>query len=261
MKRFLTAVALFLLTFAAGITVIPFETQRVSAEEVSDGLVVNEDGSYSFYDNGKKVTGSLVNISESDGSASIYYFDESGNAVTSQLQALKVGSKTYRYYFGSDGKAYTNRWKSVTTSKGKKYWYYFKANGRAYQGTKDSSTGVADPKIVKISGSRYAFDSNGRALTGVQVINNKFYVFSSRGKLNTTKTNTLRKAAKYESGVTKLKKLLKKYGATYKKTTYVNYSCYGNGKDGTMVYSGFEVYIFKSATSGKVIFLQAVRTS
>lgn len=248
---------LILLVFAAGITVLPFGASRVFAEEVPDGLTKSEDGSYSYYVNGETAKSQLVTVSEADGTSSIYYFDESGIAVTDQL----VTVKKYRYYFGSDGKAYQNQWKSVTTSKGKKYWYYFRANGRAYQGTKDSVTGVTDPKFVKISGSRYAFDSNGRALTGVQVINNKFYVFSSRGKLNSKKTSTLRKAASYESGVTKVKRLLKKYGATYKKTSYVNYSCYGNGKDGTMYYSGFELYIFKSAKTGSVIFLQAVRTS
>ncbi|MCD8021966.1 MAG: hypothetical protein LUF30_02990, partial [Lachnospiraceae bacterium] len=107
--------------------------------------------------------------------------------------------------------------------------------------------------ILKTCGATYAFDSKGRMLTGVQVIDYQFYVFNSGGKLNSTKTNRLRKASAYESDASTLISLLEQYGATLKATNYYGSSCYGNGEDGEMVYDTFTIYIFKYASTGKII--------
>lgn len=95
------------------------------------------------------------------------------------------------------------------------------------------------------------FDENGEAATGIVVINEKFYCFNSDGKYLAKKTSKIRKAAKYEKPFANLKKLL---GEPNKSKYYA--SCYGNSKDGVLVYDNFTVYTFKPV-KGKEIFMGA----
>lgn len=88
---------------------------------------------------------------------------------------------------------------------------------------------------------KYYFYKDGEAATGIVVIKEKFYSFTASGKYNAAKTKKIRKVAKYEKPFAPLKKLIGKP----KKATYYDGSCYGKGKDGTLIYDGFKVYTFK----------------
>ncbi len=243
MKKFVIPLlaALFLLGAALPASAcFAAEAQESTAaeEEVKSGLK-KENGSYYYYEEGKKVKKTWETI---DGK--VYYFGSSGAALTKQWKTRTVSGKKRYYYFGKDGASYTLKWKSRKVS-GRTYYYYFNEKGYACAGTKTT------PKVMTIGGSTYAFGSNGRALTGVQVIRDKFYYFSSRGKMNQTRTTKLRRASKEKKSVAELKSLLKSYGAKYKKTTYYSGSCYGSGDDGIMKYDGFVVYIFRPSADKK----------
>ncbi len=232
MRKWILAV--FLSVFALGLTVTTVSTEAQAADtsttETKKGLV-KENGKYYYYKNGEKIK--------------------------STLKKITTNGKAKYYYFGKNGAAYTKKWKTITSSSGKKYRYYFGKDGVAYSSGTTKSGKANEPIVKTINGKKYAFDYKGRALTGVQVINNKFYYFNSNGKMNKTKTNKLRKAAKYEKNFTTLQSLLKKYGCKPIKTKYDSGSCYGDGKDGKLTYKNFKIYTFKYRKSGKVIFMDA----
>ena len=184
--------------------------------------------------------------------------DTTASAESSEAQ-VKQGllKESGKYYYYVDGVKLKSSWKTIKV-KGKSYRYYFGKNGAAYMGKTDFD-GAVVPAVKKIGGSYYAFDTKGRMLKGTQVINGKFYVFSSKtGKMNKTTTNKLRKASKQGASVTTLKKLLKNLGLKPKKTKYLSYSCYGDGVDGTISYSNFKVSIFKGSY-GKLEVLGVMR--
>jgi hypothetical protein len=104
---------------------------------------------------------------------------------------------------------------------------------------------------------KYGVNKNGKALSGIQVIDEEFYEFDSNGKYNATKTKKLQSAAKYEKSMTNLYKLIGKP----KKSQYEP-GCYGagDGKDGILTYKNFTVYTFKYTSGknkGKEIFMGA----
>lgn len=173
------------------------------------------------------------------------------SAASSSTKSGLVKSKG-KYYYYKNGKKVKNTWKTIKVN-GKKYKYYFGSNGAAYAGK--TVAGEVVPAVKTIGKYKYAFDAKGRMLTGIQVIGEKFYYFKSNGRLNSTRTTKLRKASKYEKNVTTLRKLLKKYGYKLKNTEYYGFSCYGDGEDGSLIYSNFEVQVFKYNSSGKVIVL------
>ena len=102
-----------------------------------------------------------------------------------------------------------------------------------------------------VDGKKYYFQSNGKALSGIYYIKNKFYAFNKNGACNQKKTKKLKAAAKYNKNFKKLKKLLGKP----KKTKYESYSCYGPGNDGYIKYANFTVYVYKY--KGKVLYMGA----
>jgi len=225
----------FLFSFIAlgmAVTTVPTEAAKVqAAESTTKKGLVKENGKYYYYKDGKKIKNTLKKVT-------------------------KDGKAKY-YYFGSKGAAYTKKWKTIKSSSGKKYRYYFGKDGVAYASGTTKSGKAKEPVVKTIKGKKYAFDYKGRALTGVQVINEKFYYFNSNGKKNDSKTSKLRKAAKYEKNITTLQNLLKKYGCKPTKTKYYSSSCYGDGKDGRIYYKNFRIDVFKYRKSGKVIFFNA----
>ena len=112
-----------------------------------------------------------------------------------------------------------------------------------------------DGKMVKnrfymIGSYRYFFDSKGKVKTGIAVIGQKFYRFTSTGKLNETGTKKIRSVAKYEKNFASLRKILGKP----KKSAYMA-GCYGPGEDGILTYDGFIVYTYRE--NGKEIYMGA----
>ncbi len=171
---------------------------------------------------------------------------------TKKKQGLKKEKGKYYYYH--KGKKLKNKWKVIRVN-GKACRFYFGKTGAAYAGKKVD--GKEAPLLKRIKGAYYAFDSKGRMLKGVQVIQRKFYVFSSKtGKLNRSASNQLRKASKYNGDYDKLKKQLSVFGKKPVKTEWYGFSCQGDGEDGTIYYKGFTLAVYKD-TSGK-IFINAV---
>ncbi|MCC8067036.1 MAG: hypothetical protein LIO94_08045 [Clostridiales bacterium] len=232
-KEITLSFLMLLCVFVLGMSFVPGTVYHASAS-TQDGLVKAENGKYYYYEDGKKVKDTLMTVTESDGTKSIYYFNSKGAAVVNKLKTVTVNGVKYRYYFGKNGKAYTNKWKKVTTSSGKTYRYYFGSNGRAYTDT-----------VKTINGAKYGFGSNSRMLTGVQVLSYKFYYFKASGKLDSSKTSALRKASAYGKDITALNTLLKKYGVTLKKTEDLGKGCSEYLTDWLYVYkdsAAFTVY-------------------
>ena len=141
-----------------------------------------------------------------------------------------------------------NQWKKVKKN-GKTYRCYYGADGKKIHGSKKNA------KIYKIGKYSYAFDSKGYMVTGVRLIKGKLYYFSSKGRLDSKKTKALGKAARPDRKIQPLKKLLKQLGCKLLKEEYYGTGCLGDGEDGLLKYSGFEIPVFRF-TSGKTIILE-----
>ena len=110
------------------------------------------------------------------------------NAAGATVKKTGLVKQKGKYFYYQKGKKLKSQWKTVTV-KGKKYRYYFGKDGAAYAGK--VKYGEKVPAVKKIGKATYAFDCNGRMLKGIQVINQKFYVFSaSSGKLDTKKDHS-----------------------------------------------------------------------
>lgn len=146
----------------------------------------------------------------------------------------------------------------VTKKKKKQTWYYdgFKLVLQLKEAKKSKKKVKAKLTLVKIQkltykdgmhkvGKRQYYYVNNRKLKGIRVIKSKFYVFDQNGKYQKAKSNKLRKASVLNADVYKLKNLLKKYGATYKYTTDLGYSCFGDGTDQVVYYTDFQVSALK----------------
>lgn len=159
-------------------------------------------------------------------------------------------SENGKYYYYSGSKKAVNTFKTVkinSSGKTKSYKYYFGKNGAAYQGKKDMF-GNAVPAVKKIGSYYYGFNTSARMITGTYVINDKFYVFASNGKMNQTTTNKLRKAAKEKANAATLRSLLGK-----PQKTVTSDSCYGDGKDLLLYYPNFIVSLFKDKKGKEIV--------
>lgn len=87
--------------------------------QVKQGLVKNSDGSYSYYDKGKKLKNSWKTVGGSK-----YYFGKDTKAYTGKRKV----NKSY-YYFSKTGKMETG-WKTIK----KKQYYFSKKNGKMLTG-------------------------------------------------------------------------------------------------------------------------------
>lgn len=103
-----------------------------------------------------------------------------------------------------------------------KYYYYF-SNGKPLKG-----------KWKTVGRSKYYFDKNGRAITGLRRLNGKLYYFNSKGAMLKSSWKTVKNRkyyfGKYGFAVTGLKKVGKNYylfksdGSLYTNTGIINYN-------------------------------------
>lgn len=194
-------------------------------EEKKEGLV-EEDGCYCYYEDGKLVKNSWRTI---DGTK--YYFKKDGKAAT-----LNYRIKGKYYIFNDKGQLVQPSSKEIVkirTEEGEVKKFYVNPNGTAASGWAENKT--------------YYFYETGEMATGIIVIKENFYAFNASGKCNKAKTKKLKAAAKYEQPVAALKKLLGKP----QKTKYYA-SCYGDGKDGVWTYAAFKVYTFKPKKGAEI---------
>lgn len=169
---------------------------------------------------------------------------------TGQMTGLMKEGSNYYYYKGS--KKVTNSFVNVKfkNSSGKTYTnrYYFGKNGAAYKGKKDSM-GTVIPAVKKIGSYYYGFDASARMITGTYVVNEKFYVFASNGRLNKTTTNKLRTASRYQANAATLRSLLGK-----PQKTVTSDSCYNDGKDLLLYYPHFYVSLNRDKAGKEIVF-------
>lgn len=213
---------------------------------------------------GKKVNG-VTKPALKKISGSYYAFDSLGR----MMKGTYVVNGVYRTFSSSTGKMtgivkengkyyyYVGAKKAVNTFKtvkiqgsGKKVYsikYYFGKSGAAYQGKYDMF-GTNVPTVKKIGSYYYGFNASARMISGIYVINDKFYAFASNGRLNTTTTNKLRAAAKEKANASTLRKLLGK-----PQKTITSDSCYGDGKDLLLYYSRFIVSLFKDKNGKEIV--------
>lgn len=164
--------------------------------------------------------------------------------------SVKEGLKkeSGNYYFYSNGKKLKNRWKNIVrkTKDGTvKYRYYFGSDGAAVRGGK--SAGVTVPKVQKIGGRYYGFDSKARMVKGLWVIEGKFYLFRrSDGVFRFFASQALNNAAREGEKASALLDLLKKQVGEPLEREDFSDSCYGDGKDSILHYSNFMVQLFTS---------------
>ena len=167
MKRYM--LSLFLLV---GILIWLFPEKMRATEETTDvdvqitvaeknGLVKNEDGSFSYYKEGEALRNTLKKVTV-DGETYYYYFRSGGRALTSSWKTIDG----YRYYFGKKGRAYTGKRKIGEDI------YFFSEKGRRQSGWKT------------IEDKTYYFsEKNGKMLTGKQRVSHYLCYFNKKGIL------------------------------------------------------------------------------
>lgn len=169
--------------------------------EIPDGIVTNEDGSHSFYQNGAMVTGKVFKYN-----GAWYAADASG--ILAKSKWISLGGQSY--YAGSDEKLYSGKKKI-----GSKSWYFntsncravfgkFKYKGAFYIATKKagiiknkhmrlngklyyaSKSGKLYTKTIKtIKKHRYYFGKNGYAVTGKFKFKKKYFIAGKTGIIKT----------------------------------------------------------------------------
>lgn len=152
-----------------------------------------------------------------------------------------------RYYAYENGKKVCNSWRTIKVGQ-KSYRYYFGANGAAYQANRDMM-GRYGVLVKKIKGQYYGFNYLGRMAKGVCVGSTSAYgmtyvfYFNANGTYNKTRTVQLRRASVPNKKAATIKKLLGKY----QKCRISKNSCFmgGNGMDVTYTYGNVELSVFR----------------
>lgn len=196
----------------------PKHKSTTTVDKKKNGLI-KENGAYYFYTKGVKLKNKWKTIKKNK-----YYFKSDGKAAT---LSTKI-NKTY-YVFYTNGKL-------VKTKKTKT----FTIKGSVYRVNKKGQAVKGWQKVKKVK--TYYYAANGKRVTGVYVMSGQMHYFSSKGIYSAKKTKEISKAAKEESSIAPLLKIL----GEPKKKTYQD-SCYGEGQDGLWEYENITISTFKPA--------------
>lgn len=171
-----------------------------------------------------------------------------------------------KYYYYVKGVKIRNKWKSI--KEGKKTWrYYFGKTGAAYTASVPDENYTYNVKVYTIGKKKYGFDTEGHMVTGLQLVKKlnsagktkkqTLYYFTSKGIYKEVKTKKIRKLLKHgmksSSFITDLKKLAGK--AT--KIKRFKDSCNapdGNNpewRDVSIYYGGLEIVAVYHVTTGE----------
>lgn len=190
------------------------------------------------------------------------YFGTAENVQAATKKGLKKEGNYYYYYVKN--KRVKKKWKTVkTTSNGKKisYKYYFGSNGRAYaaRNLKKSEGYNKNVVLKKIGKYYYGFDNKGHMVkSGYYNDPRKFdsngdtmtYYFDKKGHYNAKKSKAIRKAGAYGRNAKTLRKILGKP----KKTKKLN-SCFGEpGDDYQLYYTNIYVTIHRYPSGREMVF-------
>lgn len=177
-------------------------------------------------------------------------------------KGLKKEGKYYYYYV--NGKRVKNQWKTVKVkSNGKtvSYRYYFGKNGRAYAAPNlKSDYGYKQNIVVKKIGKYYyGFNRYGRMVKSGYYNNpQKFdkngdsytYYFNAKGRLVSSKSKAIRKAAAYGKDAAAVRKILGKPIKEIKQN-----SCFGEpGDDYMLRYANIDVSVHRYPDGREMMF-------
>lgn len=100
-----------------------------------------------------------------------FWLGDDGNMVTDSLIEDSTESTTKYYYVDANGARVSNTWKAValdgsenTDLDAEYWWYYFGSDGKAY--TNDADKELTKNKLKTINGLKYCFDDEGHMLYG-----------------------------------------------------------------------------------------------
>ncbi len=187
---------------------------------------------------------------------------------TGSIQAQAAGKtglfrENGKFYYYSNDKKLVSRWKKVKVKLGdttQKYRFYFGSDGAAYTGTADAN-GIMTLLKKKIGGKAYGFDQLGHMLKGVYFSKGKFFAFNSgTGVYDKKSTKQLRAAMKEGTDYETLIGLLDKLGYQPKAIQTDLQTNYGNGTGNIYSYEGFDVHVFKDAATGKLTIMTVMAT-
>lgn len=153
-----------------------------------------------------------------------YYYYKKEKKVKNKWVSVKVNGKTYKYYFGKNGAAYTG----VKKIKNKTYCFNAKAQMQKNCWYKKA----------------YYLGKNGAAYTGIRAIDGLLYAFGGTGKLDAQKTKLLQQYSSQGADAAALKAVLgepEKMDYAASCMTYEGQA----GDDGIWTYDGFTVYTFR----------------
>ena len=171
----------------------------------------------------------------------------------SQPVEVQAAAKTVlknKYYGYENGKRVCNQWRTIKVGN-RSFRFYFDKNGRAYHADRNyvGTTGIV---VKKINGRYYGFDYQGHMMKGIRCgITSEdampgLYYFNSNGVFNRQKTTVYRNASKTYKNARQIKKLLGKYS----KMHISKFSCFGNGSDVTYIYGSLALSVFRPAGKG-----------
>ncbi|MDC7286758.1 hypothetical protein NXH76_02990 [Blautia schinkii] len=203
----------------------------------------------------------LLCVILAQGVITVPFMAEKVQAATVKKGLKKEGNY---YYFYANNKKVTNTWKTIkTTSNGKtvSYKYYFGSNGRAYA-AKDLKKSMKYNKNVvlkKIGNYYYGFDRLGHMVKSGYYNNpmkydsngdSYTYYFDKNGRCNSAKSKAIRKAGAYQADAAAIRKILGKP----KKEIKLN-SCYGEpGDDYRLNYANIYVTIHRYPDKREMVF-------
>ena len=167
-------------------------------------------------------------------------------AAAASKSGLTVKKGNY-YFYNAKGVKIKNKWKKIKGS-----YYYFGSNGAAVKGKKEM--GVSVPAVKKIDGKKYAFDPEGRRMSGVVMKDNKLFMFdSASGVYNPAVTKTLRKASGNGQPAATLKALLNTYEGQPLNEEVIGDRCDGSGQDIFWYYKNFTVSVFRPTRGNELV--------
>ncbi|WP_077612207.1 cell wall-binding protein [Clostridium sp. Marseille-P2415] len=96
-----------------------------------------------------------------------FYLDSDGHTAASRV----IESDGSYYYVNSVGAMVTNEWREIPSDYEDEdspdtYWYYFGSNGKAYKAPSSGKTSFKSIRVANGDYHNYAFDSEGRLLSG-----------------------------------------------------------------------------------------------
>ena len=127
----------------------------------------NSTGSWQYLDK----DGEAVTDTWKSSNGQWFWLGDDGNMVTDSLIEDTTESKTKYYYVDANGARVSNTWKAValdgsenTDIDAEYWWYYFGSDGKAY--TNDADKELTKNKLKTINGLKYCFDDEGHMLYG-----------------------------------------------------------------------------------------------